>query len=153
MNTGQQPTEHDQETLDNLAYALVANSWSFRRAYARGLDGRRSLIAIRVLANLQSGGPLRIGELATREAVTQPTMTGIVNRLVADNLVERRADAQDARASAVTLTDAGRQELEQARTAAAQSVRPALETLSPDDLEILQRAANLLGKLGAALAE
>lgn len=147
------PFKHDGKTLDSLAYELVANSSSFRRAYARGLDGRRSLIAIRVLANLQSGGPLRIGELATREAVTQPTMTGIVNRLVADNLVERRADAQDARASAVTLTDAGRQELEQARTAAAQSVRPALETLSPDDLEILQRAANLLGRLGDTLTE
>ncbi|MCG7299322.1 MULTISPECIES: MarR family winged helix-turn-helix transcriptional regulator [Brevibacterium] len=153
MNTGQQPTEHDQETLDNLAYALVANSWSFRRAYARGLDGRRSLIAIRVLSNLSHGGPLRVGELAAREAVTQPTMTGIVNRLVADHLVERRTDAHDARASAVTLTDAGRKELEQVRTAAARSVRPALESLDSDDLETLQRATILLGKLGAALAE
>ena len=153
MHSDGPPFKHDEKTLDSLAYELVANSSSFRRAYARGLDGRRSLIAIRVLANLQSGGPLRIGELATREAVTQPTMTGIVNRLVADNLVERRADPHDARASAVTLTDTGRQELERARTAAAQSVRPALETLSPDDLEILQRAANLLGRLGDTLTE
>lgn len=153
MHSDGPPFKHDGKTLDSLAYELVANSSSFRRAYARGLDGRRSLIAIRVLANLQSGGPLRIGELATREAVTQPTMTGIVNRLVADNLVERRADSHDARASAVTLTDTGRQELERARTAAAQSVRPALETLSPDDLEILQRAANLLGRLGDTLTE
>ncbi|MDK8346826.1 MarR family winged helix-turn-helix transcriptional regulator [Brevibacterium sp. UMB1308A] len=153
MHSDGPPFKHDGKTLDSLAYELVANSSSFRRAYARGLDGRRSLIAIRVLANLQSGGPLRIGELATREAVTQPTMTGIVNRLVADNLVERRADSHDARASAVTLTDTGRQELERARTAAAQSVRPALETLSPDDLEILQRATNLLGRLGDTLTK
>ena len=80
-------------------------------------------------------------------------MTGIVNRLVADHLVERRTDAHDARASAVTLTDAGRKELEQVRTAAARSVRPALESLDSDDLETLQRATILLGKLGAALAE
>lgn len=79
-------------------------------------------------------------------------MTGIVNRLAADNLVQRRSDERDARASVITLTEAGSAELDRSRAASAASVRPALAALAPEDLHTLERAAALLGELADALA-
>lgn len=93
-----------------------------------------------------------MGELAARESVSQPTMTGIVNRLAADDLVERRSDASDARASVIALTNAGMAELERSRAASAESVRPALDALEAEDLRTLERAAVLLGDLAEILA-
>ena len=102
------------------------------------------------LANELVANALRFSR--TRESVSQPTMTGIVNRLAADNLVERRSDERDARASVITLTEAGSAELDRSRAASAASVRPALSALAPEDLHTLERAAALLGELADALA-
>lgn len=141
-----------EEALDELANALVANGLRFSRAAGRSAGGQRSLISVRVLANLRHGGALRVGELAARESVSQPTMTGIVNRLAADGLVERRSDASDGRASVIALTEGGIAELERSRAASAESVRPALATLKAEELRTLERAATLLGELADILA-
>lgn len=150
--SGNQAVEGPRSNLDELANELVANALRFSRTVGRNVGGARSLISVRVLANLRHGGPLRVGELAARESVSQPTMTGIVNRLEADNLVQRRSDERDARASVITLTEAGSAELDRSRAASAASVRPALTALAPEDLHTLERAAALLGDLADALA-
>jgi DNA-binding MarR family transcriptional regulator len=51
---------------------------------------------------------LRMGELSKRMMVTGGNVTGIVDQLVREGLVERVADAQDKRAFVVRLTPAGR---------------------------------------------
>ncbi len=141
-----------EDSLDDLANALVSTGMRFSRVAGRSAGGRRSLISVRVLANLRHGGPLRVGELAAQESVSQPTMTGIVNRLAADGLVERHSDASDARASVIALTESGIAELERSRAASAESVRPALATLEAEELRTLERAATLLGNLADSLA-
>lgn len=50
---------------------------------------------------------LRLGELSTRMMVTNGNITGLVNRLVADGLVKRRAVPEDGRAAVVQLTPRG----------------------------------------------
>ena len=149
---GREAGASSDDSLDELANTLVANGLRFSRAAGRSAGGNRSLISVRVLANLRHGGPLRVGELAARESVSQPTMTGLVNRLAADGLVERRSDASDARASVIALTNAGMAELECSRAASAESVRPALDALEAEDLRTLERAAVLLGDLAEILA-
>ncbi|GAA3814026.1 MarR family winged helix-turn-helix transcriptional regulator [Cellulomonas soli] len=134
-------------SLDQLAARLVVHGSRFARYASRGPGERRSVVAVRVLANLQHEGPLRIGELTARERISQPAMTSAVNRLEEDGLVLRRADLDDARACVVELTDAGRAELEDFRGRAAERARPALERLSAEDLAVLDRAADLLEQL------
>lgn len=51
---------------------------------------------------------LRMGELSKRMMVTGGNVTGIVDQLVKEGLVERVADPQDKRAFVVRLTKAGR---------------------------------------------
>lgn len=56
----------------------------------------------------RSGEGLRMTDLSGALRVSNGNVTGIVDRLVADGLVERRAVAGDRRAMSVSLTDAGR---------------------------------------------
>jgi MarR family transcriptional regulator for hemolysin len=55
--------------------------------------------------------------LAERMAVTAPSVTSVVDGLVARGLVERRPDPLDRRRLPLTLTEAGSQVLQQANVA------------------------------------
>ena len=129
---------------------LFVQASRFSRSMSRRTGAQRSLVAMRVLSNLE-GQPLRVGELAAREMVTQPAMTTTLNRLATDGLVERHVDADDARAALVALTDAGHDALASFRARAANAARPVLDELADDDLTTLVRAADLLERLVATL--
>jgi DNA-binding MarR family transcriptional regulator len=51
---------------------------------------------------------LALGELSRRLMVTNGNVTGLVDRLVEDGLVERRVSEEDRRSATVRLTDEGR---------------------------------------------
>lgn len=137
--------------IDELATRLIAQASRFTRSTSRAAGLTRSLIAMRVLSNLNLDGDLRVGELASREAVSQPAITATVNRLEEDGLVRRRADPHDARAALVVMTDAGRRELAAFRRRAAAAIRPALTELSGADRETLSIAADLLDGVTTAV--
>jgi DNA-binding MarR family transcriptional regulator len=88
------------------------------------------------LVTLQGAGPLRISELAEREAISQPGMTTLVNRLEAAGLAERFADPTDGRASLVRITAAGQRMVADRRAARRDAVLAEIERLDAD-----QRAA------------
>ncbi len=60
------------------------------------------------LGTLDAYGPLRVSELAAREAISQPGMTALINRLEANGWAERYADPTDGRAALVRITAKGR---------------------------------------------
>jgi DNA-binding MarR family transcriptional regulator len=91
--------------VDQIGAALERLvSWLRRNTPAQGY----SLTLRMTVARLAADGPARVSDLARLEGVTQPAMTGLVNRLEAEGMVTRRTDPQDARAALVELTDAGR---------------------------------------------
>jgi MarR family transcriptional regulator, organic hydroperoxide resistance regulator len=61
-----------------------------------------------VLIPLFEEDGLRMGELARRARLSKQTMTALVRRLERDDLVERRPDPVDARASRIYLTSRSR---------------------------------------------
>lgn len=62
----------------------------------------------RVLRLLAEGDGRTMSELAAAAAVPGPSLTRLVDRLVADNLLHRRADEADRRRIRVHLTERGR---------------------------------------------
>ena len=62
-----------------------------------------------LLALLNDGDGLTIGAVSLRRGLDPPTVTGIVNRLEHNGLVERRHDTEDRRVVKVYLTDEGRE--------------------------------------------
>lgn len=81
------------------------------------------------LDTLQAEGPLRISDLASREAISQPGMTTLVNRLEAAGQAERVADPTDGRATLVRITDLGRKVLADRHTARSAALATELDRL------------------------
>lgn len=106
-----------------------------------------SRTAAGTLAALERHGALRISDLTRLEAVGQPAMTGLVQRLETAGLVRRTADPDDRRASLIDLTDAGREALEDRRRAQDSMVVARLDRLRPEHLVALDRALDALVEL------
>jgi DNA-binding MarR family transcriptional regulator len=110
-----------------------------------------SRTAAATLTRLQRSGPTRLTELATAEGVTQPTMSALVTRLVAQGLLRRGGDPQDARVVVLDLTPAGADLLAQRRAARADRLARALADLSTADASRIADALPALAHLADAL--
>jgi MarR family transcriptional regulator, organic hydroperoxide resistance regulator len=71
--------------------------------------------------------------------VTKGNISGLIDRLVAAGLVERRAIAADKRQHAIFLTPAGRAAAEQAIACQRRFVARTIGRLPPDQLSALER--------------
>lgn len=132
---------------------LIVTASRFVRASSRHRGRERSAIVLRTLTNLYLSGPMRIGDLAQAEHITQPTMTGVVQRLEAEGLLRRTSDPSDGRAWLMAVTPAGIEVLEDFKRRAAARVSPALAHLSPQDRKVLWAAAAVLEKVTEELDE
>ena len=64
-------------------------------------------LQLSALVTVEEHGPLRLSELARREAVTAPTMSRVLAALDEQGLVVRAPDPQDARGVLITLSAEG----------------------------------------------
>ena len=102
---------------------------------------------ITTLDTLNTHGPQRISDLAAREAISQPGMTGLVNRLEAAGQAERVPDPTDGRAALVRITDAGRALLTHRHAARSQVLGRELDRLDDADRAALIAAVPALRRL------
>jgi DNA-binding MarR family transcriptional regulator len=137
---------HSAAALD-LAAALDARLAALWRTTGRPGHRDLSRTATSVLATLREEGPRRVTELAASEAVAQPSMTTLVNRLERLGLVERGPDPGDARAALVSLTAAGRERLQALRETRAARLHERLAALPAGDLAALEAALPALDSL------
>ena len=99
---------------------------------------------------LAPGGSLRMSELAERVLLSRPGLTGVVTRLEAQDLVERRRCADDGRGLDAVLTAGGRRRLLAAHPAHVRSIRERFAAAYTD--EELETLAALLGRLTSSPA-
>ncbi len=82
------------------------------------IDGRESIppLQLSALVTVEQHGPLRLSELARREAVTAPTMSRVLASLDDQGLVIRTPDPNDARGVRIVLTEDGAAPLAEVRS-------------------------------------
>jgi DNA-binding MarR family transcriptional regulator len=97
----------------------------------------------------RAAGGMTMGELSRRLMVSNGNVTGLIDRLVAERLVERRTDETDRRAQRVRLTAAGRRAFD-AMTPVHQAW--VAEALTPLDAADKADLLSLLSKLKSALS-
>jgi DNA-binding MarR family transcriptional regulator len=97
--------------IEELSVALGRLSRALRRASAGEIPSAR----LSALATLAAAGPMRPGDLATRERVSAPTLSRMLAALTDAGLVARTADPADQRCSLLRVTAAGRRELARVR--------------------------------------
>ncbi|MBI5105051.1 MAG: MarR family transcriptional regulator [Solirubrobacterales bacterium] len=130
----------------DLGEALDRRVRALNRLVRAHTDYGLSITAASVLSRL-TDGPQRVTELASAEAVAQPSMTALVGRLEARGLVTRTRDQADARAVLVALTDEGRERLLDARRRRAEVLAERLRALDPDVRAAIAAALPLLDQL------
>jgi DNA-binding MarR family transcriptional regulator len=103
-----------------------------------------------VLGRLDREGVRSVSDLAAAERVRPQSMAQTVGDLEADGLVARRPDPDDRRRALVSLTAAGRAELEADRRRREGWLVRAIDELPAEDRETVERAIVLLGRLAEA---
>jgi DNA-binding MarR family transcriptional regulator len=136
-----------EQIADRLHSAAIHLLRRVRRVdLALGLTPAR----LSVLSVLVFGSARTLGELATAEQVSAPTITRLVAGLEREQLVTRQPDPHDRRIVRVAATPRAARLMQRGRQARVRDLTTLLETLSPADLAILGRATEILRDLNAS---
>lgn len=138
------------EGVDYVAAALPQRIGVLSRLFFREAAPGLPRTEVGVL-NTLTDGPRRVTELAELEGVAQPTMTLVVKRLEERGWVARDRHAVDGRVVLVTITAAGRTELEDIREHFTHVLHDLLETLSDDEVQGLVAATDAVAPLISSL--
>src|SRR4051794_11294766 len=82
------------EVVDELT---MWNPREFIAAFQRWHQGAVSLVHLNVLMLLEVTGPMPMGRLAEQLDISVASITGVIDRMEAHGLVERRRDTEDRR--------------------------------------------------------
>jgi DNA-binding MarR family transcriptional regulator len=134
------------EAIDRVASTLLGRAARLTRLLMRSGAHEVSRTEVGVLATL-ADGPRRITQLAMTEALAQPTVTQLVDKLEGRGLVTRGSSDDDGRVVLVAITDRGRDALEEVRTEIRANMRAALVDLPDAELTELMHAADTMGSL------
>jgi len=108
---------------------------------------------VELLQVLGEHSPARVSELATRQRLAPSTVSGLIGQMITAGLVVREVDPVDRRASVVTLTDAGREQLVAWTGAHERRMDAALAALADADRAALAAALPALFQLAENLGE
>lgn len=117
--------------LDELAHLAIRHATTPRDI---------SFTAASTLARLERDGTRRLTSLAVDEGVAQPSMTQLIQRLEQQGLAERSRDADDRRVVLVSITQVGRDLIENRRRSRAARMAQLLATLDPQEEAALSAA-------------
>jgi DNA-binding MarR family transcriptional regulator len=135
------------EAIDLITTTLAPRASRLTRLLVRS-SGSRQLSRTEVGALLTLlDGPRRITELAATEALAQPTVTQLVDKLEKRGLVARERSGEDRRVVLVAISERGREQLEALRAGAREVMRETLKELSDGELDELVTATEILGRL------
>jgi DNA-binding MarR family transcriptional regulator len=93
------------------------------------------------------GGPVTIGQLAKAEQVSAPTMTRLLVGMERDGLLKREHDKEDGRVVWIRATPKGTRILQEGRRRRVEALAADLADLSAQELALLLRAAETMGRV------
>ncbi|HXB49884.1 MAG TPA: MarR family transcriptional regulator [Streptosporangiaceae bacterium] len=128
-------------TVSRLARRLRAERQS------EGLEPDLSDTQLAALAALERHSAMTPGELADHEKVQPPSMTRVITVLEERGLVMRAPHASDRRQVVLTVTDYGREVVQQSRKLREAWLAKRLRELTPQERSALRAAAPVLEKL------
>lgn len=128
-----------------LSYSLAAA----HRNVHQNLNSKLKELGIqveawRILEVLSSEANYTMGELADVVLMNPPTLTKLVDRMVADGLVHRQIAQIDHRRVQLALTNLGRNQVEKLRKFASAQNDELLQKLGPEKLKFLKEVLKSL---------
>lgn len=138
---------------DSLGDDLLRSAARLSRWASRNASFDVPFAQARLLALLDELGPSRVSVLAAADHSSQPTITTQLHRVEAVGWVGRTPDPHDARASVISLTDAGRAALTGVRRARVAALAPTLDQLDDAGRDRMRVAVAVINELLSATAE
>lgn len=86
-------------------------------------------------------------QIADQEGIAKPSATGIVGRLIDKGLVDKAIDPSDRRSSVIAINGAGSGLLDKRRKERTAFLTRRIESLDPDERDILERAVDILERM------
>ncbi|WP_040165881.1 MarR family winged helix-turn-helix transcriptional regulator [Microbacterium gorillae] len=144
-----------EDTSPKTALTTLSDAASLRMAtmrLARRLRNHRAVADLSdahfsVLGALHKHGPFTLGQLATHEGVSAPSMNRTVNALEENGYIARTADDADGRKVNITLTDAGSSVVADTIAKRDAWLEDALADLDDEEHDILVQAAGIMRKV------
>ncbi len=147
----QEHTEEDVAVTDReqvIGRILETQRQIRRRVTEEGvhplLDVQLTMSQLKVLIILGRLGATSGQDLARRTGFSLATLTGVIDRLVAQDLVSRSEDPNDRRVRRLEATPAGAELIDRLIAAGEEQQHRRLERLDDDGLELVARAFDLL---------
>lgn len=138
---------------DSLGNDLLRSAARLSRWASRNASFDVPFAQVRLLALLDELGPSRVSVLAVADHSSQPTITTQVNKIEAAGWVRRECDPDDARASVVSLTEAGHAALAGVRRARLSVLAPALDQFDDTGRDRMRVAVEVINELLRAATE
>lgn len=109
---------------------------------------------VQVMAMLHDNGPMNVSEISRRLGIAKPNITPLIDRLIADQFVERRRDEHDRRMVIVSICQLGVERLMEIRDMMQELVAEWAVTLSASELKELNESLRTITRvLGATLQQ
>ena len=124
---------------------LVSAYQAFERYSAPDLKAMGlTMTQFDVIATLGNQPPMTCKELGEKTLVTKGTLTGVLERLEAKGILERKLNPEDARSQMIGLTKTGQDLFEKVFPSHIQHLEKAFVKLSPKQLKDVQESLHLL---------
>ena len=130
--------------LPTLLGDLITVNNRLTRVAAHAADGQESPAVWRTLSVLRQLGPIRLGEIAARSRISQPTATKLVTHLVERGWAARLAEPLDARVTSTVITPEGETALSAWRIELAEALLPMFDGLADAELATIRAAVDIL---------
>ncbi|MGN6254403.1 MAG: MarR family winged helix-turn-helix transcriptional regulator [Solirubrobacterales bacterium] len=134
------------ERAAHLRTAIVRTARRLRQEAAAETSGLTPT-SVAALATIERHGPMTPSEIAGIERVKRPTVTRTLGCLEREGLIDRTPDPADGRSALVEVNGAGRERLRRLRSRKNAYLARRMRDLSAEEVETLERAAEILERM------
>lgn len=134
------------KTAEMLFQLIPTIDIKFIRPVSLHFKPQHTPIQLHILT-IAKGKKATMTELSTETLLSKQQMTPIIDKLVAENLVQREYDALDRRIIRISITPAGLQLLEQTKDQAIKLLQDKIKRLDEQDLASLTNSLNELARI------
>lgn len=131
-----------QEDFLQLEHTFTQMKRRMDAEWARENDLGINAMQARILVRLFEEGPQKASAIADKLQITAGAITGIADKLIDLQYLERERDVEDRRVVYLVLTEKGQQLVERLKVRRAAIMEMMFKGLSPDDVRELTRLFN-----------
>lgn len=135
--------EHNKDTMDQAIENLISIHPLLSKNFTKAIRAKTNLNpgALHLLGALSHQGMMSMSEIGSRFSMHKPHVTGLVDKLIAESLVERLDDLNDRRIVNIRITENGEETFKSIKSEISQDLRQKLQLMEPGQIQTLYEAS------------